>query len=348
MRFGAGWKRAEFRHQSTYGLVLGLARSLLEPVWRLVMKAVRVFLSFVFCLAIMAANGCDGKSKKIAIHKKSMNPRSESDKVLDQLVRESKGCLPLKRVADHFRGQEEKVYSLYTYDVDVGQPVTLNEKAGGGFTSSGDIPLRAQTAIFFMMPRYVFGTGRQLSADDAFGVLLNVVSQDECKEFHIQGQYEEGNKSYDLGFRISSSSRNHILARNPVTGEIRSYHLTNNSELEITRYWTERLPICGKTLPPGQVIKETMILSWNESQQQIRIRRPYAQLLATYIQEPGEVKDKLNRSADTDSGENKSKQHLKRPKQHDPIADSISISYPVYFAMLKEISQHKVENLTCN
>lgn len=313
------------------------------------MAVVRLFVSLTVLIAVTSSLGCDGKAKKIPITKKAATARTETDKVLDQMVHESKNCLPLKRVADHFRGQEENVFSLSTYDVDIGQLTTIGSDKGVQFTSNDDAVLKAQAAFYFLQPRYVFASGKQMGASDDFGVLLNLTSQDECKEFRIQGRYDGIDKAYDQVFKIIGHSSNHITARNLVTDEVRTYLLTNSSELEVTRFWVERRPICGKSIPSGQVVKETAVLAWGDSLRRVRLRRAYAQILADHIQEPKEIKDKLIRAADKPHPVSKTKERLQRPSTQDNLsADSISVSYPTYFFVRDEISQRKIENLTCN
>jgi hypothetical protein len=315
------------------------------------MVVVRSYFRFAILIAVAFGLGCEGKAKKTPITKKGATVRAQNDKALDQMISEGKDCLPLKRVVDHFRSQEETVYSLSTYDVDIGQYVSSADKHGSApFTSSSDAAFRSQVALFYATPRYVFATGKQMADSDVFEELLGLTSQEACKEFRVQGQFDDDSeKTFDHTFRILSHTATSLVARDIITEEVRTYYLTKNSELEITRYRADRNKICGKNLPPGQLIKETVVLSWGDSLQHVRMKRAYAQMIADQIQEPKELKEKLARGGTKPVEDKKSKERLQRPSSSDGLSmEFVSVSYPTYFFILKEIHQRKFENLTCN
>ncbi|MGE0529008.1 MAG: hypothetical protein AB7G93_12455 [Bdellovibrionales bacterium] len=142
-----------------------------------------------------------------------------------------------------------------------------------------------------------------------------------------------------------SQVRHSVLALESTGGprEFRWYALIRgrNQLLITVLRSTQGLNVCGTTAT-NYWLKETYAVDWGSTDGKVSLRRTFAELLATYIQEPAELEELLTGKSEGAEPTSKGKS-----KRRASSGNQVQLSFPGYAYILDQVHKGKFQNLDC-
>lgn len=229
-------------------------------------------------------------STSVACERKSHKTRITKGKALSKVTQKNGPCLNLKKLTDLIKAQPQADFTVHTEDVDYGSLQTPQAKKQTLiFTSQGDASVRAGVALKSKLkPKLLSLKAQSLQTTAGVAELLDVVEQNQCAEVKFRrGQNVER-------FRVIDHTAGNLTLQSQTTGEVLEYIPRGTIGVTITRFFIEDLSVCGKPLPAGGVLKETLTIGSSEALNQVTLKRDYAETLTKHLNSvPSEVSQAL-------------------------------------------------------